>query len=232
VKRRVLRVCVGAVNGADLEAPWQRCRAAEELLVEVVADPADGLRDEQAGGGGVQEGRDVGTAAAQHDQAGERAAGDAAPDAKAAFPDRQRPPPVVGHLVPTGGQVVDPPADQARRKAPQRDLVDELTPAALALPAAPGQRDRRQQGEGVHHPIGVDEQRPDVQAVDRWAGNGREHGAQCPSPTRGSRRRLSATALSATITLEPAIEMAPTSGRSTNPSGSKTPAAIGSASEL
>ncbi len=48
----------------------------------------------------------------------------------------------------------------------------------------------------------------------------------------GSRRRLSATALRATITLEPDIEIAPTSGRSTNPSGSKTPAAIGVASEL
>ena len=46
---------------------------------------------------------------------------------------------------------------------------------------------------------------------------------------RGSRSRFSATALSATMMLEPAIEMAPTSGRSTNPSGSKTPAATGSA---
>jgi hypothetical protein len=45
----------------------------------------------------------------------------------------------------------------------------------------------------------------------------------------GSRRRLSATALSATMMLEPAMEMAPTSGRRTKPSGSKTPAATGRA---
>ena len=48
----------------------------------------------------------------------------------------------------------------------------------------------------------------------------------------GSRKRFSATALTATMMLEPAIEMAATSGRRTRPSGSKTPAAIGSASEL
>ena len=43
---------------------------------------------------------------------------------------------------------------------------------------------------------------------------------------------MSETALSATRTLEPDIEMAPTSGRSTKPSGSKTPAATGRASEV
>jgi ABC-type uncharacterized transport system ATPase subunit len=53
-------------------------------------------------------------------------------------------------------------------------------------------------------------------------------GARSPrEPDKG--KRFSATALSATMTLEPLIEMAPTSGRSTNPSGSKTPAAMGSA---
>ena len=44
---------------------------------------------------------------------------------------------------------------------------------------------------------------------------------------RGSFMRFSDTALSATMMLEPAMEMAPTSGRRTKPSGSKTPAAIG-----
>jgi hypothetical protein len=43
---------------------------------------------------------------------------------------------------------------------------------------------------------------------------------------------LSASALTATSTLEPDIEIAPISGRNVNPNGSKTPAAIGSASEL
>jgi hypothetical protein len=52
------------------------------------------------------------------------------------------------------------------------------------------------------------------------------------SVDRGSRSRLSATALSATITLEPDMEIAPTSGRRTKPSGCRTPAASGIASEL
>lgn len=51
-------------------------------------------------------------------------------------------------------------------------------------------------------------------------------------PARGSRSRFSATALTATMMLEPAIELAATSGRRTKPSGSNTPAATGSASEL
>ena len=45
-------------------------------------------------------------------------------------------------------------------------------------------------------------------------------------------RRLSARAFTATMMLEPDIERAATSGRSVKPHGSKTPAAIGRASEL
>jgi hypothetical protein len=48
----------------------------------------------------------------------------------------------------------------------------------------------------------------------------------------GSRSRLRTSALTATRTLEPDIEIAPISGRNVNPKGSKTPAAIGRASEL
>ena len=49
---------------------------------------------------------------------------------------------------------------------------------------------------------------------------------------RGSRSRFSATALRATSKLEPDIEIAAISGLSVTPKGSKTPAAIGRASEL
>jgi hypothetical protein len=53
--------------------------------------------------------------------------------------------------------------------------------------------------------------------------------AVCPV-ARGRRRRLSMTALTATMRLEPDIDRAAISGRSTRPkAGSKTPAAIGSA---
>src|SRR5919204_72069 len=47
----------------DLEAPRQRCRAAEELLVEPVPHPADRLGDEQPRRDAVHEHRDVRAAA-------------------------------------------------------------------------------------------------------------------------------------------------------------------------
>ena len=53
-----------------------------------------------------------------------------------------------------------------------------------------------------------------------------------PLSRRGSLRRLSAMALTATRTLEPDMEIAAISGRSVSPHLAKTPAAIGSASEL
>src|SRR5262249_5494570 len=48
----------GAVFGCDLEAPGEVGGAAEQLLVEVVADPPDRLGDEEGRGGRVHEGRD------------------------------------------------------------------------------------------------------------------------------------------------------------------------------
>ena len=57
------------VVGLDLEAPGQVGRQAEELVVEPVAEPADGLRDEQAGRERVGERpeADAGEAAADDD---------------------------------------------------------------------------------------------------------------------------------------------------------------------
>src|SRR5438552_13971696 len=46
---RVLLVTDRSVRGIDLEPPGQRRRPAEQLLVEVVADPSGRLADEQRG---------------------------------------------------------------------------------------------------------------------------------------------------------------------------------------
>ncbi len=166
----------GPVGRVDLESPREARGASEELLVEVVAHATDGLGDEQAGGGGVHEGDGVGVAAAQHPQPGECPAGDAAPDAEAALPDRNRPPPMVRHLVPARRQVVEAPADQPRRKAPQGDLVHEVALTAAALPAARRQGDRRGHGDDVRQAIGVHEDRAEVKAVRRRAGEECDHG--------------------------------------------------------
>ena len=118
------------------QSPGERGRPAEQLLVEVVADPADRLSDEQSWSGRVQECGDVGAGAAQPPQPDERAGGHPAPDPQSALPDRERTPPVVWYLVPARREVVEPAADQAGREPPDRDLVHELTPTALLLPAA------------------------------------------------------------------------------------------------
>ena len=106
--------------------------------------------------------------------ADEDAAGDAAPDAEAALPDRERPPPLVRHLVPARREVVEARADDPGADAPDGDAEDQIPVAAARDPARAGDRDARrdpgQQHQAVH--------------VDRHAARGRS----CPRTARGSRR--------------------------------------------
>jgi hypothetical protein len=96
VERCVPLVAVGPVGRIDPQGPRQGRRAAEELLIEVVADPPDRLGDEGAGSGGTHERAERDAAPAQNPKAGERAAGDAAPDPEAALPDGKPSPPRSG----------------------------------------------------------------------------------------------------------------------------------------
>ena len=107
---------------------------------------------------------------AQPPDPNQRARGDPAPDAQPALPDGERPPPVRRDFVPAGGEEVEAAADQAGGEAPQRDVVDELARAALGLPAARRDHHRGRDREHVHQTVHVDEQRPDVKAVERRAG--------------------------------------------------------------
>jgi hypothetical protein len=102
VKGGELLVAGWSVRRRDLKRPREIRRTAEELLVEVVADSSDRLRNQERRRRGVQEARDVGAAATQYPHAGEGARGDPAPDAKATVPHGERPPPVVGNLAPAG----------------------------------------------------------------------------------------------------------------------------------
>ena len=169
------RSCTGCsrADGArgDLETPRQRRRPAEQLLVEVVADPPDRLRDEQRRRGGVHEQRDVRAVAAQPPDADEGAGGDPAPDTKAPLPDCEGPPPVRRDFAPAGGQEVQAPADHARGEAPQRDLVDELAAAAPGLPAARGDLHRGDHRDHVPEAVGVEEQRSQMESVVSGAGD-------------------------------------------------------------
>ena len=93
-----------------------------------------------------------------------------------------------------GDVEVDPAADDAGRHGPGGHLRDQRGIAAGGVPAAPGDVDGQGDPDHVHQAVEVHEQRPDVEAVDRGAGQeaqrcGRHH-AQKGMP-RGRARRLS-----------------------------------------
>jgi hypothetical protein len=106
----------GPVGGRDLQDPGQVGRPAEELLVEVVADPPNRLADEQRRSGGVHEGGRGDAGTAQAPEADETAKRDAAPDPHPAVPDRERSQPVGGHFARAGRVKVEAPADHSGRK--------------------------------------------------------------------------------------------------------------------
>src|SRR5439155_22565947 len=99
VERLVGEVARRPVLRIDLQAPWQVGRLAEELLVEPVADAADPLRQQEPRGDGVHEQPHALTRAMDDPSSGEDAEEDSAPNAEPALPDRERPPPLVRHLV-------------------------------------------------------------------------------------------------------------------------------------
>jgi hypothetical protein len=89
-------------------------------------------------------------------------------------------------------------------------------------------RPARRRGLRVLRPARAHQLERIALASTRGTRHPRDEGCQWP----GRCRRLRARAFTATRMLEPDIEMAAISGRSVSPRGSKTPAAIGSASEL
>ena len=76
---RLGEVARGPVLGVDLDRPREVARTPEQLLVEVVADAPDRLRDEQSGRGRVEEQRDVGAGPVHAPDPDERAERDPAP---------------------------------------------------------------------------------------------------------------------------------------------------------
>ena len=158
-------VAVRPVFMIDLERPREHGGPAKELLVEVVADTADRLSDQQSGSRAVQERRDFGSRATEPPDASERAGGDSAPDPETALPHGQWSPPLVGDLAPTRDDEVQPTTDQAGRNTPERDVGNQFAIAAAPLPEAHRQRDGGDDPEDVHEPVYVDLQRADRESV-------------------------------------------------------------------
>ena len=181
----------GAVRVRDLKAPRQRCRLAEQLLVEIVADPADRLGDEQRGGDGVRE-RAHGDAEPVSRQARPRPRGQRRPRCRGRRSRPRTPVPDVRDVARRGDVEVNTAADDAGRHDPQRDVVDQVRVAAEGPPATPGDQDRQRDPDDVAEGVEVDLQRADMECVDRRAGDElRERGN-----ARGHAPRLSGTGVS------------------------------------
>src|SRR5438105_14556052 len=174
VERRLRPVRVRPVRGRDLQPPRQRGRLPEQLLVPVVADPADSLREQEAGRDRVHHQPPAVPRAADDHGAGRHPERDPAPDAEPALPDRERAPPVVRYLVPARDVVVEPRADDPEPDAPDGDAEDQIPIPAPADPARAGQPDAGHDAEQQHQAVHVDRQRADVDDAGVRGGDRRE----------------------------------------------------------
>ena len=124
VERRELLVGERPVREVDLEAPRERRGPTEQLLVEVIAPPADSLREHDADGETVHDHDRVEVAATcDHDHRDEPET-DRTPDRQTAAPDLEGTPRVVLEPLVVGDHVVEPRADHAPHDHPERDVVD------------------------------------------------------------------------------------------------------------
>src|SRR5262249_8676198 len=112
------RVLGWSVIEVDLEAPGQVRRLAEELLVEPVAPATDALRDEEPRCDRSGEEAHALTGPTDDEAARKTAEQDPAPHSEASLPHRERPPPLVRHLVPARDVVVRPCADDPEGDPP------------------------------------------------------------------------------------------------------------------
>ena len=158
------------VQVVNLQLPRHVRRAAVELVVEPVAPPADPLRRSHAGCGGVGERGEPDVLASAADPRAEHPERDGSPDAQAAVPDLQCVDGVLALaevLLPVGGDVVEPPADDAERDRPAGDVPDVLVLAATRAPAAG--RDGERDEDAGHDAQGV---RPNRDRADMPDGVG------------------------------------------------------------
>src|SRR6478735_3461548 len=139
-----------------LQTPRQSRWPAVKLLIEVIPQPADRLRQNDSRRDRVTERRQRYAATAAADPCADAAERDRTPDTEAAVPDSQRtqkPGTAVAEVLgPVGDDVVEPTAEQAERHRPQRNVVDDAALAASGFP--PSIAD--DQG---HHDADDDEQR-------------------------------------------------------------------------
>ena len=200
----------------DLHAPRHGGLPAVQLLVEIVAQPADRLRQHDPGGDGVTEGGQGNTLAAARDPRTDTAECDGAPDAQAALPYPQggSHPGAAGPEVrlPVGHQVVDTPTDQAERDRPECDVVDDSALAAAGGPAAVTDDQCGDDAGDDAQRIGPDRERaeiPDALSRTREVGKhgcGHVAGTFSRTPTASSPVRLRTAATPSSVNADTRAE--------------------------
>ena len=179
----------------DLHAPRQRRRPAVKLLIEVVAQPADRLRENDSRRNRVAERRQRYAAAPAADPSADATERDRTPDTQAAVPDAQRtkdPGTAVAEVLwPVGDDVVQPTADQPERHRPQRDVIDDAALAAPCLPPSIADDQRHHDADDDEQRIRPDRDRPEIPHALRRAGKvgencGRHAVILCRTPSASS----------------------------------------------
>ena len=161
------------VARVDLEAPRQAGRLPEQLLIPPVADAPDGLGHEQPRCKAVGEQRNVRPGPLRDHRADDAAGRDSAPDTEAALPDRERTPPLVGHLVPAGRDVIEPRSHDPRADTPDGAAEDQIPVAAAIHPAGTRDPDTDRDCREQRQPVHVHGQRPEVEGA---VARGRDRG--------------------------------------------------------
>ena len=122
----------------DFQSPRHRGLAAEKLLVEVIPETADRLRENDARRDRIAERRQRDVTTPAGDPRAYTAQRDGPPDSEATVPDTQRRSGSGAALTevgpPIGCQVVQPATDQPERHGPQSDVVDHPALTAARYP--------------------------------------------------------------------------------------------------
>ena len=172
-RRRV----VHQVVGIDLQRPGKVRRPPVQLLVEVVPPTTDRLC-EGNGGRGARGRRRVGNALLlRHVQADRCAEQQTTRDSQTALPQLRDVRVVVRETVPVGGDVIQPSADHTGDDSPDRHRTGVVGRArAPLLEPLAEQPDARDHPSRDHQPVDIEAEWPNVEGVERRAGNGRHDG--------------------------------------------------------
>src|SRR5690606_13254470 len=209
---------------------------------EPVAEPSDGLREQETGRERVRERGEAHALPAAPDVRADGAQRDRPPDAEAALPHVERPHGVAARAPVRVGRredVVQPSADDPERDGPERDLQDVVGLSPALDPAAPREPQRDADAREDRERVGPDRERAEVPGVLRGARDRRGQDAhrldELPGRQRGAHASTSPGVVGASVICSapdradrtPAASSAPTARTAARRSSQGASASIG-----